>query len=218
MQSYVDAIEAAGGAPVGIPMGLSGSSLERIYSVLDGVLLPGGDDVAPERYGQVPHPQLGEVDGNRDELEITIARWAMRDDKPLLGICRGIQVLAVAAGGTLYQDLPSEWEGDFSHNVRDFGPDFLSHAIEVEDGSVLFQTIGRQVVEVNSFHHQAVRDVPQGFIVSARSTDGVVEGIEASELKFAVGVQCHPEHIWKTTAPDFRGLFESFVAAAINGR
>jgi putative glutamine amidotransferase len=195
-------------------MGLSRASLEQIYAALDGVLLPGGDDVAPERYGQTRHPMLGAVDENRDELEITVATWAMRDDKPLFGICRGIQVLAVAAGGTLYQDLPSEWQTDCSHDVRDFGPDFLSHGIEVEEGSQLFRSMRQERLKVNSFHHQAVRDVPQGFIVSARSIDGVVEGIEAPDQRFAVGVQCHPEHIWHTTAPEFKRLFESFVRAA----
>jgi putative glutamine amidotransferase len=214
VQRYIDAIEAAGGAPVGIPMGLCTASLERVYSVLDGILLPGGDDVAPERYGHERHPALGSVDEDRDELEMTMAEWAMRDDKPVLGICRGIQVLAVAGGGTLFQDLPSENGSELPHDVREFGFDFLSHRVIIEEGTLLHRAIGRSPSEVNSFHHQAVRDIPPGFVVSARSDDGVVEGIEAPDKLFAVGVQCHPEGMWRTTAPDFRGLFEAFVLAA----
>jgi putative glutamine amidotransferase len=214
VQMYVDALDGAGGASIGIPLGLSLESLERVYSVLDGILLPGGDDVGPERYGHGRHPNLGAVDANRDELEITVASWALRDDKPVLGICRGIQVLAVAAGGTLYQDLQSEWSGARAHDVREFGTEFLSHSISVQAGTILYRAMGRASVAVNSLHHQAVRDVPSGFIVSARSDDGVVEGIEMPEQRFMVGVQCHPERIWDTTAPEFKRLFESFVEAA----
>jgi putative glutamine amidotransferase len=214
VQCYVDAIEATGGAPIGIPMGLSGASLARIYGLLDGVLLPGGDDVDPRRYGEEPHPKLGLVDPDRDELEITLARWAMNDDKPNLGICRGIQVLAVAAGGTLFQDLPSQWTAGCPHDVREFGTEFLAHGIAVERDSILFRAMGSESLAVNSLHHQAVRDVPSGFVVSALSDDGVIEGIEARDRTFTLGVQCHPERMWDTTAPDFKRLFEAFVSAA----
>lgn len=214
VQMYVDAVQAAGGAPVAIPLGLDEASIRAIFERLDGILLPGGDDVAPERYRHERHPMLGMIDEGRDELEITLARWALVDDLPILGICRGIQVLAVAAGGTLYQDLPSEWDAALAHDVRDFGRDHLCHTVTVEDGTHLAEAIACTSAYVNSFHHQAVRDVPDGFIVSARSDDGVVEGIEAPGRGFVVGVQCHPEGMWETTAPQFRGLFHAFVEAA----
>jgi putative glutamine amidotransferase len=213
-QQYVDAVAAAGGAPVVVPIGLGEEALRRIYSQLDGLLLPGGDDVAPHRYGHDPHPNLGLVDDARDDLELTLAAWALRDRLPTLGICRGIQVLAVAAGGTLYQDLPSQFERSHLHDVRDHGRDHLAHEIIVEPSSRMAAVLGPGGVLVNTFHHQAVLDVPPGFVVTARAPDGVVEAIEAEGPDFLVGIQCHPEGIWQTTAPQFARLFSAFVEAA----
>lgn len=217
-QQYIDAITAAGGSPVLVPIGATGARLDRIYAVLDGVLLPGGDDVAPERYGQQRHPCLGEVSEQRDELELEVAARALGDGLPILGICRGIQVLAVAAGGTLWQDVPSEYEASLRHDVREHGRDHLCHEIEIESGSRLASAIGRLKSTVNSFHHQAVRQVPDGFCATARAHDGLIEAIESSNGQFAVGVQCHPEGMWRTTAPEFEGLFRSFVDTARDSR
>jgi putative glutamine amidotransferase len=213
-QAYVDAVLAAGGAPIALPLGLEGDSLDSVYELLDGLLLPGGDDVGPEHYGHPRHPRLGMVDDERDKLELTVARKALDDDLPILGICRGIQVLAVAAGGTLYQDIPSEMERGLGHDVREFGRDHLCHQVDIEPASRLAQTLGTTSTVVNSFHHQSVQKVPQGFVVTARADDGVVEGIEAAGKRFVVGVQCHPEWLWKTSAPHFAGLFADFVRAA----
>lgn len=213
-QEYVEAVVSAGGSPVLIPVGLDVPAIERIYSMLDGLLLPGGDDVAPERYGHSRHPKLGEVDEARDELELEICRRALQDDVPVLGICRGIQVMAVAAGGSLFQDLPIEQGTEIRHEVREFGRDFLAHAVSVEPGSRLSSILGSCTVHVNSFHHQAVRDVPPGFTVTARAPDGVVEALEANGDRFAVGVQCHPEGMWSTSAKEFARLFSSFIDAA----
>lgn len=213
-QQYVDAIAAAGGAPILIPVGVDELAIDRIYSILDGLLLPGGDDVAPEHYRETAHPHLGEVDPLRDDLELTLTRRALDDDLPILGVCRGIQLLAVAAGGTLYQDLPTELDSITRHEVREFGRDHLAHAIAIEPGSRLGAMLGESTTRVNSFHHQAVRDVPKGFLVSARSSDGVVEAIEGIGDRYAVGVQCHPEEMWAASAPEFARLFSGFVDAA----
>jgi len=213
-QPYIDAVVGAGGAPVCIPLGLDEESLDSIYGTLDGLLLPGGDDLDPQWYGHLPHPLLGSVDLDRDRLEIGLARRALEDDLPLLGICRGIQVMAVAAGGTLYQDIPTEISGQLAHDVRQFGRDHLSHEIDIEQGSLLAQALGCTRMLVNSFHHQSVRDVPNGFVVTARADDGVVEAMEAPGRQFALAVQCHPEGAWRTTAPAFAALFEAFVLAA----
>lgn len=214
VQLYVDPIQDAGGAAIVIPLGLDESSLCAIFPLLDGLLLPGGDDVAPDRYHHEPHPRLGAVDPDRDELELRLATWALDADLPVLGICRGIQVLAVAAGGSLCQDIPSEWEDPVHHDVREFGRDHLCHPVTIDPASRLGRVLGLTTSQVNSFHHQAVHQVPPGFAVSARSDDGVVEGIEALDRSFAVGVQCHPEGMWRTTAPEYRQLFVAFVGAA----
>jgi putative glutamine amidotransferase len=213
-QQYVDAVAAAGGAPLLIPIGLNPEALDRIFGLVDGVLLPGGDDVSPRLYGEDPHPSVGDVSDTRDWLELEVARRAMRDGIPLLGICRGIQLLAVAGGGTLWQDVPSQYEAALSHDIREHGRDHLCHEIEVEPESRLAHAIGSTSATVNSFHHQAVRDVPDGFRVTARAGDGIVEAIESNDDRFVVGVQCHPEGMWRTTAPEFAGLFSAFVEAA----
>lgn len=213
-QRYVDAVVAAGGAPIGIPIGVDDESLERVYSMVDGLLLPGGDDVAPERYGEARDPHLGDVDDARDTLELTLTRWALQDGLPVLGICRGMQVIAVASGGTLYQDLPTQLHSNVRHEVREFGRDHLTHPIILEPGSRLASVLGCSIAQVNSLHHQAVSRVPEGFVVSARSSDGLVEGIEATGDRFVLGVQCHPEEIWDRTAPEFARLFRVFVEVA----
>jgi putative glutamine amidotransferase len=213
-QTYLDAVVAAGGAPIAIPLGLDVDALYRVYQLIDGLLLPGGEDVAPERFGQERHAKLGAVDEARDEIELTLAKWALEDDLPVLGICRGIQLLAVAAGGSLYQDIPAELEGAIPHNVRGRGRDHLGHRIEIASPTLLSESLGVSTVEVNSFHHQAVRDVPDSFVVSARAEDGVIEAIESPSHSYAIGIQCHPEAIWQTTAPTFSRLFSSFVEAA----
>lgn len=213
-QQYVDAVAAAGGAPLLIPIGLDEEALDRIYGLVDGVLLPGGDDVSPQLYGEQPHPALGAVSDARDELELRVAKRALRDGLPILGICRGIQLMAVAAGGSLWQDVPSQYETALSHDVREHGRDHLCHEIDVVPESRLHSAIGSTTATVNSFHHQAVRNVPAGFRVTARAGDGIIEAIEATDDRFVLGVQCHPEGMWRTTAPEFAGLFTSFVEAA----
>lgn len=212
--SYVRAVTEAGGAPLAIPLGLTEIECERIIDALDGLLLSGGVDVAPERYGHVRHPMLGEVDEERDSLELTLIDLAMQRDLPILGICRGIQSLAVAAGGTLIQDIPSQIPSDLRHDTSAMGRDVLAHSIAIEPQSRLATILGGTQAKVNSLHHQSVLDIPPGFAVSAWSPDGVVEGLESTYRSFVVGVQCHPEEIWHGAAPEFGLLFRAFVDAA----
>lgn len=213
-QSYIDAISAAGGTPILLPIGLDAESLRQVYGLLDGLLLPGGVDVAPRHYAQDPHPGLGEVDEGRDALELDVLDWALADDLPVLGICRGIQVLAVAAGGTLYQDIPSQLPEAARHEVREHGSHHLAHEVNIAPGSRLAAVIGLTHTGVNTFHHQSVQTPPPGFIVSATSPDGIIEAIEAPGHRFTIGVQCHPEGLWNTTVPEFARLFAAFVQAA----
>jgi putative glutamine amidotransferase len=216
-QAYVDAVIAAGGAPLVIPLGAEGDTLLRLYSLLDGLLLPGGDDVDPSRYGQEAHEKLGAVDPGRDELELTLAQWALRDNLPVFGICRGVQVLAVAGGGTLYQHVPEQVRSSLPHDVRENGRDHLCHVVAILPDTVLAQALGPGNRRVNSLHHQSVRRPPEGFVVSARADDNVIEAIEAPHRPFTLGVQWHPEAAWSTTAPEFGELFRSFVLAASEG-
>jgi putative glutamine amidotransferase len=191
-----------------------------IYERLDGLLLPGGVDVDPAIYGQEPHPELGKVDDALDEAELVLTRWALEDQLPLLGICRGIQLMNVAAGGTLYQDLRAQFPGAQCHRFvpSQYGRDHRGHLVHIEPGSHLARALGLSV-PVNSRHHQAVKDVAPGFVVTARAPDGVIEGLELEGLEhpgapFAVGVQWHPENLAAQDA-QMLALFQAFVQAAI---
>lgn len=209
---YVRSVETAGGLPVVLAPGRAedaGTLLDR----LDGLLLTGGADVEPERYGARRHPTVVRVLPERDAFEIALVREAISRDLPLLAICRGHQVLNVATGGTLVQDIPSELEGTVDHD-----PDgerwHRAHGVRVLPGTRLRAILERDEVAVNSFHHQAVKDVGQGLVVSARSEgDDVVEGLERPESRFVVGVQWHPEAFWDKGGA-FQPLFDSLVRAS----
>jgi putative glutamine amidotransferase len=170
-----------------------GEALWAVLEMLDGLLLPGGADMAPATYGAEPHVNAGEPDPALDETELALARWALGEETPVLGICRGQQCLNVAAGGTLFQDVPTEVPNAVSHRVEP--RDAVAHAIAVEPDSRLADLLGGTEVPVNSLHHQAVRDVAPGFIASAWAPDGVIEGIESLDHGFAVAVQFHPEEL-----------------------
>jgi glutamate racemase len=214
-RACLEAVAAAGGIPVLIPLNLSGPALHALYDSLDGILLAGGGDIAPAIYGEPPHEKLGEVDDERDRVELTLTRRALADGMPLLGICRGIQVLNVVAGGTLYQDIAAQRPDTLKHDccVAECPSDYLAHQVHIAPDSRLATALGVTVAAVNSRHHQAVRDVASGMVIVARSPDGVVEGIELRTHSFAVGVQWHPENL-DADADGRRGLFEAFVAAA----
>ena len=209
-RQYVSALKAAGADVVLLPAGLeaAGSVLNR----LDGVLFPGGLDVDPSYYGESPRPALGRVNADLDALETPLAAAAVERGLPVLGICRGHQLVNVALGGTLYQDIAADGLSSFDHWAPlEKGRDFLAHTISVEAGSRLREIVGAESVEVNSFHHQAVRDVAAGLRVNAVSPDGVIEGLESSDGRILT-LQCHPESLAGTVWA--RAVFEAFVAAA----
>lgn len=213
-RTYVEAITAAGGAPVLIPLNLGEEALRAIYERLDGLLLAGGEDVHPRHYGEAIHERCGEIGEARDTVELTLARWALAEGLPTLAICRGIQVLNVAAGGTLYQDIASQVPGSLKH---DFWPDHprncLAHQVTINGDSHLAAILGQGQVTVNSLHHQAVKDLAPSFRAVAQAPDGVIEAIEGHDHPFALGVQWHPEEL-VDDAPPMRRLFEDFVSAA----
>lgn len=191
-KSYVDAVMRAGGVPVIIAADTSALYLCDVVSRLDGVLLTGGGDIAPSYYGEEPLPQLGEVDDVRDVLELSIAKLAMRRNLPMLGICRGMQVINVAFGGSLYQDLPSQLGTDVEHRRNSQG-ERSKHMATISGGTKLHQLLGVDSLLVNSSHHQAVKTVAKGAVVEAKSSDGVVEAIDFFPYHRVLAVQWHPE-------------------------
>jgi len=202
---YVRAVEKAGG----LPLVLAPVLLDH----LDGLLLTGGADLDPVLYGEPPHETVTRVIPERDALEIALSREALRRDMPLFAICRGHQVLNVATGGTLVQDLPSQWKGAVNHDpeVERWSP---AHDVRILPGTRLREILGEERVAVNSFHHQAVKEPGRGTVVSAYSEgDDVVEAIEVPGRRLAVGVQWHPEAFWDKDGR-FQPLFEALVKAS----
>jgi putative glutamine amidotransferase len=216
--TYRSAVEHAGGDPqivADIPRG----SVAEALCGFDGLLIPGGFDVDPAAYGGRPHPTVQIVPADRDALELEAARFAKRSGLPTLAICRGMQVVNVALGGTLYEDIDDQYDRRGGPKIRhDQRPDFnrkdVTHDVDVSLTSRLASIVGAACVRTNSLHHQAVRRVAYCFEVTARARDGIVEALELrGEHPFFVGVQWHPEELVDTDAPS-RRLFETFVAAA----
>jgi putative glutamine amidotransferase len=215
-RDYVRAVEAAGGLPVVLVPGRP-EDVGDLLSRLQGLVLSGGGDLDPAHYGEDRHETVTDVTAERDHFELALARQALDVNLPTLAICRGQQVLNVATGGTLIQDIPSSVAGAADHDPERERAE-LSHEVRLLPGSRLRQVLGEDTVAVNSFHHQAVKDVGKGLIASAWSVgDGVIEGIEAPGRRFVLGVQWHPESFWGEPR-GFQPLFEGLVAAAREGR
>jgi putative glutamine amidotransferase len=216
--SYVEAVSAAGGLPIMIPASVRGDDLEELYGRLRGVVLPGGGDVSPEYYHAPLHPATHEVDAGRDLAEFWLARQALADRNPLFGICRGLQVLNVACGGSLVQDIPSELPSAGPHyfHYPEYPLDYPAHVVRLDEDSRLADCFEGPIVQVNSRHHQAMREVGPGLQVVGRAPDGVIEAVEVAGQPFAVGVQWHPENM--QALPGMRALFETFVAEAAKTR
>lgn len=216
-QRYVHALAAAGGAPVLIPLlAEDAGTLRAVYDRLDGILVPGGVDIDPAVYRESPHALLGRIDPARDATEVTLTRWALEDRRPFLGLCRGLQVLSVALGGTLWQDISLERPDSTKHDYFPTGGwsrDYLAHHVDVRRGSRLGDAIGPGTIAVNSMHHQGIRDLGAGLVSTAIASDGLIEGAEVEGDSFAVGVQWHPE-MFASGQPGVGKLFEDFIAAA----
>jgi putative glutamine amidotransferase len=212
-QSYVRALTAAGCAPVLIPVLDDEERLRAIYDRLDGIVFPGGADVAPGEYGEEPIDNLNVVEAPRDRTELTLARWAFADDLPTLGICRGQQLLNVALGGTLYQDLRHQGVTTVEHSDADGrARNALIHRVCLDPMSRLAQLIDETSIEVNSLHHQAVKHVAPALKATGTSDDGVIESLESEERRFLIAVQWHPEEI--DDLPWVQRLFAGFARAA----
>ena len=208
------ATKRAGGLPLILPPVLDEGQEGLTLSLLDGLMLSGGGDVDPKHYGADPSPLVKGVDAGRDHAELALAREALRIGMPVLAICRGIQVLNVALGGTLYQDILTELPDALSHApVEDEDRDASAHLVRLTDDSRLARVFGRTEMVVNSFHHQALREVAPDLVVTGHAPDGVIEAAEHVSHPFCIAVQWHPENPIGND-PGMEHLFAAFVAAA----
>ena len=214
MEAYVQALERAGALPVLVPLGLPEAALAGILGRLDGLLFTGGGDVDPDRYRSQDHPLLSNVDGERDRTELALFECVRRAGLPYLGICRGLQLINVALGGSLYEDVLDQRPGALRHQFGEgYKPrDFLAHAVTVDPGSRLASITGSTGEQVNSLHHQGIRELAPGLRAAAFAPDGLVEAIEDPAAPFALAVQWHPE--WLPERPVSAAIFEAFIAAA----
>jgi putative glutamine amidotransferase len=208
-ERYLEAVRMAGGMPV-ILAPVDPGSIDRLIARLDAVCLSGGPDVHPSAYGTLPHPELGPTEPELDRFEIELARAAVARGIPVLGICRGMQVLNVALGGSLYQHLP-DLGGQVDHRQDGISSN-PTHRVTLARDSRLTKVIGRRYVEVNSFHHQALHALGRGLSVAGRAADGVVEAVEAPGRRFTFGVQWHAECL--VDRPEHLALFRGLVRAA----
>lgn len=211
-ETYVRSVRTAGGTPILLPATFDAEVRSAYLRLCDGILLSGGGDVNPAFFGEEPSRHLGNVDPLRDAFEISLCQEALEQDVPLLAICRGVQVLNVAAGGTLIQDIPSTVPNAIQHAQK--APVWhASHAIEVMPDTLLFRIWKVNRLYVNSFHHQAIGEVASEFSVSARTADGIVEAIESRRHRFVLGVQFHPEGAGDHN-PHMKALFVGLIEEA----
>jgi putative glutamine amidotransferase len=208
-QDVLTSVLMAGGIPYILPYTKDMSTLENILTNINGLLLSGGVDIDPTFFGEEPIPGLGEIMPERDDLEFALIERSLQSNLPILAICRGIQMLNVAAGGNMYQDIYSQKAEVLQHSQR--APrTHLSHFVQIKEKTLLRAISGSDYFKVNSFHHQAVKDPAPGFVISAISSDGVVEAIESQKHRFVLGVQWHPENL--TAFDDIsKRIFNSFI-------
>jgi len=222
--TYTNAVIKAGGAPVVIPTNSNESVIETIVASLDGLIMTGGADFDPLKfYNEEPIPELGDVQPERDDFDVKLIRAAVKKGIPVLGICRGEQLMAIAFGGSLWQDIPSQIpESYIKHRQSGTTGSYGTHSITIEKGSWLAKALGSEKAVVNTFHHQAIKDVPAGFKVVAKSPDGIVEAVErVAPLQGypdgggkIFGTQFHPEVLVTGADKSFRGVFKMLVEEA----
>lgn len=211
-EAYVASLAQAGALPVLVPLGLSEPALDELVSRLDGMLFSGGGDVEPERYGSQPHPLVDNVDLDRDRVELHLLQKVLAAGQPFLGICRGLQVINIGLGGTLYEDILDQKPGSLRHSTPDDLPRYhLAHPVRLESNSQLSKILAHPEIQVNSQHHQGIRLLANDLKPTAYAPDGIIEAFEIPSFRYGLAVQWHPE--WLQEHPPMRALFCSFVEA-----
>lgn len=211
--AYINAVRQAGGLPVLIPNQLNESEWRALYPKFDGILFTGGGDIRTEIFNGEPHSKVSEIDEERDTLELALVKQTIRDGKPFLGICRGCQVLNVAMGGTLYTHIADQLPNAVRHDwYPDIPRNTLAHPVQIEEGSRSALIFGDPLLQVNSLHHQGIKELASGLRAVGYAPDGLVEAVEVPEHRYGIAVQWHPE--WLIDQQSMRRLFSSFVEAA----
>lgn len=210
--AYTEAIEGCGGLPLIFPYTDNADTLDALVKLCDGFLFSGGADIEPEFYGAKRSPLCDTSQLYRDKLELEVFRKVFATGKPIMGICRGIQLINVALGGTLCQDIPSEYKTSISHRQTE-AKNMPSHSVAVKEGTPLSGLVNKVQITANSFHHQALKDIGKGLRVMAVAEDGIIEAVYHADYPYLRAYQWHPERLWKTDA-DNKKLFEDFIKAS----
>lgn len=208
---YIKSVEMAGGCPVVIPIVKEINSVEKILKFLDGIIFTGGSDINPALYGESPSYELGTICTLRDEHELELAKKVLfQMNIPVLGICRGIQLLNIATGGTLYQDIKTQKQDAFCHSLTNYPKYYPTHKVELISSSKLYKIFRNETLNVNSLHHQAIKDIGANWEISMISSDGIIEGIEMSGERFVAAVQWHPEMMAEHSSEAIK-IFQEFI-------
>lgn len=212
--NYITAVSESGGTPIILPKVTDDAQVRGQLDQIDGLLLTGGDDINPALFREDPHQKLGIIEPGRDEYETKLVKSCLENNLPVLAVCRGAQILNITEGGTMYQDIYDQIEGYVMQHQQKASRDFLSHSITIKEDSLLHSILGETSVRTNTFHHQANRDIPDHFQITAYSNDGVIEAIESTSHDFVLGIQWHPEGSFPSDEYS-KKLFTAFVRASM---
>lgn len=212
-EDNVKAVEQAGGIPILLPYVMNIKNIKQLLNKIDGLYLTGGDDIDPTLFAEEPHPNLGMITRIRDEVEIKMIKQILQSNKPLLAVCRGSQILNIALGGNMYQDIYSQIETPLLQHSQQAINSHASHYINVEKNSLLYKLVDKTTLKVNSRHHQANRKIARYLRVSGRANDGIIEAIESTVHRFVLGLQWHPENMAVAGDENAQKIYQGFMDA-----
>lgn len=215
-EDNVYAISQAGGIPIILPYEMNQTYIEKMVRTIDGLYLTGGNDIDPTFFSEEPHPKLGNIQRIRDEFEITFIQKTIEAKKPVFAVCRGSQILNIALGGCMYQDIYDQRDAELLQHEQKAIKSHASHYVNIKEGSKLHRLVKNSRIKVNSRHHQANRTLGKSLIISGKASDGIIEAIESSRDVFILGVQWHPENMVRTGDESSILLYKGFIEACKN--